>query len=68
VTVTSPTRWWAPRSTLGARLESLAPAGGVLIGAETYGRLPPGALVEATSGLIKGKADAIHACVLFALP
>jgi adenylate cyclase len=53
----------------GARLESLAPAGGVLIGAETYGRLPPGAVVEAMSGLrIKGKADAIHAYVLFALP
>ena len=27
----------------GARLESLAPVGGVLIGAETYGQLPDGA-------------------------
>jgi hypothetical protein len=41
----------------------------VLIGAETYGPLPPGAVVEAMSGLrIKGKADGIHAYVLFALP
>ena len=53
----------------GARLESLAPAGGVLIGAETYGRLPPGAVVEATSGLrIKGNPEAIQAYLLFALP
>ncbi len=53
----------------GSRLESLAPAGGVLIGAETYGRLPDGAVVEAKTGLrIKGKADAVQAYVLLALP
>jgi adenylate cyclase len=53
----------------GSRLESLAPAGGVLIGASTYEQLPDGAVVEARSGLrIKGKADAIHAYVLLALP
>ena len=44
----------------GSRLESLAPAGGVLIGAETYGQLPDGAVVEAKTGLrIKGKEDAV---------
>ena len=43
----------------GARLESLAPAGGVLIGAETYEQLPDGAVVEKRTGLrIKGKGDA----------
>ena len=53
----------------GSRLESLAPAGGVLIGAETYGRLPDGAVVEAKTGLrIKGKEDVVHAYVLLALP
>jgi cysteine synthase len=53
----------------GARLESLAPAGGVLIGSETYEQLPDGAVVEARSGLrVKGKQDALDAYVLFALP
>jgi len=53
----------------GSRLESMAPAGGVLIGAETYEQLPDGAVVEARTGLrIKGKADAVHAYVLLALP
>ena len=53
----------------GSRLESLAPAGGVLIGSETYEQLPDGAVVEAKAGLrIKGKADVIHAYVLLALP
>ncbi len=53
----------------GSRLESLAPPGGVLIGAETYGQLPAGAVVEARTGLrLKGKVDAIHAYVLLALP
>ena len=53
----------------GARLESLAPVGGVLIGSETYDRLPDGATVEARSGLrVKGKTDAVHAYVLHALP
>jgi adenylate cyclase len=53
----------------GARLESLAPAGGVLIGAETYDQLPEGAVVEERAGLrVKGKQDALDAYVLFALP
>ena len=53
----------------GSRLESLAPAGGVLIGAETYGRLPDGAVVEEKTGLrIKGKGDVVQAYVLLALP
>jgi class 3 adenylate cyclase len=53
----------------GARLESLAPAGGVLIGSETYERLPDGAVVEQRAGLrVKGKQDALDAYVLFALP
>ena len=53
----------------GARLESLAPAGGVLIGAETYGQLPDGTVVEERPGLrIKGKDDLVNAYVLLALP
>jgi len=53
----------------GARLESLAPAGGVLIGSETFEQLPAGTVVEARGGLrIKGKDDAITAYVLLALP
>jgi adenylate cyclase len=53
----------------GSRLESLAPAGGVMIGPETYERLPDGAVVEHRSGLrVKGKEDALDAYVLFALP
>jgi class 3 adenylate cyclase len=53
----------------GARLESLAPAGGVLIGAETFEQLPDGAVVEQRAGLrVKGKRDAVDAYVLFALP
>jgi adenylate cyclase len=53
----------------GARLESLAPAGGVLIGAETFDQLPDGAVVEQRAGLrVKGKQDALDAYVLFALP
>ena len=53
----------------GARLESLAPAGGVLIGAETYEQLPEGTLVEERAGLrIKGKDDVVNAYVLLGLP
>jgi class 3 adenylate cyclase len=53
----------------GARLEGLAPVGGVLIGAETYERLPNGAVVEPRAGLrVKGKDAAIDAYVLHALP
>jgi len=55
--------------TTGARLESLAPVGGVLIGPETYLQLPAGALVEERAGLrIKGKENAVDAYVLHALP
>ena len=53
----------------GARLERLAPAGGVLIGARTYEQLPDGAVVEQRAGLrIKGRQNAIDAYVLVALP
>jgi adenylate cyclase len=53
----------------GARLEGLAPVGGVLIGAQTFERLPDGAVVEPRAGLrVKGKDAAIDAYVLHALP
>ena len=53
----------------GARLEGLAPAGGVLIGAETYDQLPAGAVVEERAGLrVKGKDGVVDAYVLLALP
>jgi adenylate cyclase len=53
----------------GARLETLAPAGGVLIGQETYQELPHGTVVEPRMGLrVKGKDDAVDAYVLLALP
>ncbi len=52
----------------GARLEGLAPPGGVLIGAKTYGELPAGSKVEARSGLrVKGKDDLVNAYVLHAV-
>ena len=52
-----------------ARLENLAPAGGVLIGPETFEQLPDGAVVEEWEGLrIKGKTDEVDAYVLHALP
>jgi adenylate cyclase len=54
---------------LGSRLESLAPLGGVLIGDETYRRLPVDADVEARPALtIKGKQAPVDAYVLRALP
>ncbi len=53
----------------GARLESLAPAGGVLIGPRTRAALPADAVVEARDGLrVKGKDELVDACVLLALP
>jgi adenylate cyclase len=53
----------------GARLEGLAPAGGVLIGAGTHARLPAGVQVEARTGLrMKGKEDPVTAYVLLGLP
>ncbi len=52
-----------------ARLESLAPAGGVLIGPRTHAALPAGALVEARAGLrMKGKDEPVDAYVLLGLP
>ena len=54
---------------LAARLESSAPVDGVLVGAETFRRLPPGAVVERMPGLrVKGKRDPVDAYVLHALP
>jgi adenylate cyclase len=53
----------------GSRLERLAPAGGVLIGATTYSQLPPGTVVMPRVGLtVKGKADLVDAYVLLAVP
>jgi class 3 adenylate cyclase len=53
----------------GSRLESLAPAGGVLIGATTYGQLPDGTVVAPRSGLrIKGTDHLVDAYILLALP
>ncbi len=52
-----------------SRLEGQAPVGGVLIGAETYRRLPDGTAVEARPGLrVKGRDAAIDAFLLRALP
>jgi adenylate cyclase len=54
---------------VGARLEAHAPVGGVLIGAETYRRLPEGAVAEAMPGLqVKGKDATVDAFVLLSLP
>jgi class 3 adenylate cyclase len=53
----------------GSRLESMAPVGGVLIGAETYEQLPDGSVVEPRAGLqVKGKNAAVDAYVLLAVP
>jgi class 3 adenylate cyclase len=53
----------------GARLESLAPVGGVLIGPETYERLPDGAVVEERAGLrVKGRDAVVDAYVLHSFP
>lgn len=53
----------------GARLEQLAPAGGVLIGESTYRCLPSGAVVAPRIGLrVKGKAEPLDAYLLLALP
>jgi class 3 adenylate cyclase len=54
---------------VGARLESAAPIGSVLIGADTYRRLPDGADVEAMPGLhVKGKELPVDAYVLRRAP
>jgi adenylate cyclase len=53
---------------LAARLEHEAPVGGVVVGAGTYERLPPGALVERLPPLaVKGKAEPVEAYVLHGL-
>jgi adenylate cyclase len=53
---------------LGARLESQAPAGEVVVGAGTYERLPPGALVERLPPLeVKGKREPVEAYLLHGL-
>jgi class 3 adenylate cyclase len=53
----------------GARLEQLAPVGGVLIGLETYLQLPDGAVVEERPGLrMRGKEDVVDAYVLHGFP
>ena len=52
----------------GSRLEGKAPVGSVLIGSETYRRLPEAAVVEKMDGImVKGKADALEAYVLHEL-
>ena len=52
-----------------SRLESEAPEGGVLIGAETRRALPDGSILEAVPGLrVKGKELAVDAYLLHALP
>jgi adenylate cyclase len=53
----------------GSRLETQAPIGGVLIGSETFRRLPDGAEVEALPGLrVKGKESVVDAYVLRSVP
>jgi class 3 adenylate cyclase len=53
----------------GARLEGQAPVGGVLIGAETYRRLPVGTIATPMPGLnVKGKDDSVDAYIMHALP
>jgi adenylate cyclase len=52
-----------------SRLESEAPEGGVLIGAETRRALPDGSTVEAVPGLrVKGREATVDAYLLHALP
>jgi class 3 adenylate cyclase len=52
-----------------SRLQGQAPTGGVLIGEETYRRLPDGAVVDAQPGLlVKGKQVPIDAYLLRFLP
>lgn len=54
---------------IASRLQGQAPIGGVLIGADTYNRLPPLADVEARPRLeMKGKHRRVDAYVLNALP
>jgi adenylate cyclase len=53
---------------LAARLEAAAPVGAVVVGAETAGALPPGAMLERLHGLdVKGKEEPVEAYVLHSL-
>src|SRR6188508_1556367 len=53
---------------LASRLESEAPVGGVVVGAETAAALPPGAVLERLAPLqVKGKAEPVEAYVLHQL-
>jgi adenylate cyclase len=53
---------------LASRLESEAPVGEVVLGAETVRRLPPGTVVERLPELrVKGKAEPVEAYVLRSL-
>ena len=52
-----------------SRLQAQAPLGGVLIGAETYRRLPPHTGAEARPGLtVKGKQTPVDAYLLHSVP
>ena len=54
---------------VGARLEAHAPVGGVLIGDETYRRLPEGCVAEAVPALrVKGRDMTVDAYVLVSMP
>ncbi len=54
---------------LAARLQSEAPVGCVLIGAETAAALPPGAVLERLPALrVKGKQEPVEAYLLHRLP
>jgi len=53
---------------LAARLESVAPVGQVVVGAETAAALPPGAVLERLPPLeLKGKGEPVEAFVVHAL-
>jgi adenylate cyclase len=54
---------------LAARLEGQATAGGVVVGAATYERLPDGTEARPMGGLhVKGKSEAVEAYMLVSLP
>jgi class 3 adenylate cyclase len=53
---------------LAARLEAEAPAGKVVVGAQTASALPPGAMLERLPSLrVKGKEEPVEAYLLHAL-
>jgi class 3 adenylate cyclase len=54
---------------LAARLESSAPVDGIVVGAETFRRLPDGTVAERLAELrVKGKSEPVDAYVLRTLP